>query len=222
MMEIDQKEIERYLGYRGIHASDPEITRMIEVCKEELLQEITPSSVYQSFPIIWNENGFCSFASILVDSRSLMRNLAGCTEVVMLAVTLGPGPDRLIRRAEVRNMLKACIYQAAGAAAVEAWCDEVNEKIRKEAEKRGLYARPRFSPGYGDFPLEVQRDFERILMMRKKTGIALTDSLLMTPTKSVTAVIGLSPEKKACHKAGCEECAMSQTCEYSRIRSTES
>ena len=195
---------------------------MIEVCKEELLQEITPSSVYQSFPIIWNENGFCSFASILVDSRSLMRNLAGCTEVVMLAVTLGPGPDRLIRRAEVRNMLKACIYQAAGAAAVEALCDEVNEQIRKEAEERGLYARPRFSPGYGDFPLEVQRDFERILMMRKKTGIALTDSLLMTPTKSVTAVIGLSPEKKACHKAGCEECAMSQTCEYSRIRSTES
>ena len=210
------------LGYRGIHASDPEITRMIEVCKEELLQEITPSSVYQSFPIIWNENGFCSFASILVDSRSLMRNLAGCTEVVMLAVTLGPGPDRLIRRAEVRNMLKACIYQAAGAAAVEALCDEVNEQIRKEAEERGLYARPRFSPGYGDFPLEVQRDFERILMMRKKTGIALTDSLLMTPTKSVTAVIGLSPEKKACHKAGCEECAMEETCEYSRIRSTES
>ena len=140
MLEIDQKEIERYLGYRGIHASDPEITRMIEVCKEELLQEITPSSVYQSFPIIWNENGFCSFAGILVDSRSLMRNLAGCTEVVMLAVTLGPGPDRLIRRAEVRNMLKACIYQAAGAAAVEALCDEVNEQIRKEAEADREYA----------------------------------------------------------------------------------
>ena len=100
--------------------------------------------------------------------------------------------------------------------AVEALCDEVNEKIRKEAEERGLYARPRFSPGYGDFPLEVQRDFERILMMRKKTGIALTDSLLMTPTKSVTAVIGLSPEKRPCHKAGCEECAMAKTCEYSR------
>jgi cobalamin-dependent methionine synthase I len=134
----------------------------------------------------------------------------------MLAVTIGPGADRLVKRSEIRDMLKAYTYQAVGAAAVEAWCDEVNERIKQEAADKGLYARPRFSPGYGDFPLEVQKDFERILEMPKSIGVSLSESLLMTPTKSITAVIGLSDKATDCHRAGCEECNMHETCEYSR------
>ena len=134
----------------------------------------------------------------------------------MMAVTIGPGPDRLVRRAELRDMLKAYTYQAVGAAMAEAWCEEVNDIIRKEAEEKGLFTRPRFSPGYGDFPLEVQKDFERILEMPKSIGVSLSESLLMTPTKSITAVVGLSKYRTDCHTAGCEECNMHETCEYSR------
>ena len=219
--ETDRREIERYLGYKGIHAADPQISAMIGLCMEDIRRESSPGAVCQTFPLVWEGEEACRFAGIRTVSRNLMRNLRGCEEVVLMAVTLGPGPDRLIRRAEVQNMLKACVYQAAGAAAVEAWCEDVNEKIRKEAEEKGLYTRPRFSPGYGDFPLEVQRDFERVLQMRKKIGIALTDSLLMTPTKSVTAVIGLSREKRPCHKQGCESCGMAGSCPFSRFRECE-
>ena len=81
---------------------------------------------------------------------------------------------------------------------------------------KGLHARPRFSPGYGDFPLEVQRDFERILEMPKTIGVTLSDSLLMTPTKSITAVIGLSEIDTNCEKSGCEQCAMAGKCAYFR------
>ena len=98
----------------------------------------------------------------------------------------------------------------------EAWCEEVNDVIRMEAEEKGLFTRPRFSPGYGDFPLEVQKDFERILEMPKSIGVSLSESLLMTPTKSITAVVGLSKYRTDCHTAGCEECNMHETCEYSR------
>ena len=146
----------------------------------------------------------------------LIRNLRGCSEIVLLAVTIGPEPDRLVRRAEIRNMLQAYCYQAVGAACVEAWCEEVNERIRLEAAEKELFTRPRFSPGYGDFPLTVQRDFERILEMPKKIGVSLSESLLMTPTKSITAVIGLSSVKTDCHRAGCEECNMAQSCAFSR------
>jgi cobalamin-dependent methionine synthase I len=121
-----------------------------------------------------------------------------------------------VKRAEIRDMLKAYTYQAVGAAMAEAWCDEVNEKIVTEAKERGLFTRPRFSPGYGDFPLEVQKDFEKILAMPKSIGVSLSESLLMTPTKSITAVIGLSDKATDCHRAGCEECSMHETCEYSR------
>ena len=214
-MEVNRKEVERYLGYRGLTTIDEKMQSVIEDCIREMGETMTPRCIYKTFPIEWNGES-CEFAGIRVELGNLTRNLKGCKEIVMLAVTIGPGADRLVKRSEIRDMLKAYTYQAVGAAAVEAWCDEVNERIKQEAADKELYARPRFSPGYGDFPLEVQKDFERILEMPKSIGVSLSESLLMTPTKSITAVIGLSDRATDCHRAGCEECNMHETCEYSR------
>ena len=214
-MEVNRKEVERYLGYRGLTTIDEKMQSVIEDCIREMEEAMTPRCIYKTFPIEWDGES-CEFAGIRVEPGNLTRNLKGCKEIVMLAVTIGPGADRLVKRSEIRDMLKAYTYQAVGAAAVEAWCDEVNERIKQEATDKELYARPRFSPGYGDFPLEVQKDFERILEMPKSIGVSLSESLLMTPTKSITAVIGLSDKATDCHRAGCEECNMHETCEYSR------
>ena len=214
-MEVNRKEVERYLGYRGLTTIDEKMQSVIEDCIREMEEAMTPRCIYKTFPIEWDGES-CEFAGIRVELGNLTRNLKGCKEIVMLAVTIGPGADRLVKRSEIRDMLKAYTYQAVGAAAVEAWCDEVNERIKQEAADKELYARPRFSPGYGDFPLEVQKDFERILEMPKSIGVSLSESLLMTPTKSITAVIGLSDKATDCHRAGCEECNMHETCEYSR------
>ena len=214
-MEVNRKEVERYLGYRGLTTIDEKMQSVIEDCIREMEEAMTPRCIYKTFPIEWDGES-CEFAGIRVEPGNLTRNLKGCKEIVMLAVTIGPGADRLVKRSEIRDMLKAYTYQAVGAAAVEAWCDEVNERIKQEPADKGLYTRPRFSPGYGDFPLEVQKDFERILEMPKSIGVSLSESLLMTPTKSITAVIGLSDRATDCHRAGCEECNMHETCEYSR------
>ncbi|SNU06149.1 Vitamin B12 dependent methionine synthase, activation domain [Lachnospiraceae bacterium] len=235
MISVNKNEVIRYLGYRGITEPDEHLNALIDECIKELQEKAVPRSVYRTFPIIWREvtgtegigtertsaeetsaDKMCEFAGIKVSSGNLLKNLKGCSEIVMLAVTIGPQADMLVRRSEVRDMLKAYTYQAVGAAMVEAWCDEINDRIVNEARERGLYARPRFSPGYGDFPLEVQKDFEKILDMPKSIGVTLSDSLLMTPTKSVTAVIGLSDKNMDCHRGGCEECNMHDTCEYSR------
>ena len=126
------------------------------------------------------------------------------------------GQDMLVKRAAVTSSAYASCCQAAGAAAIEAYCDLINDEIKAEYEAKGLYARPRFSPGYGDLALSHQKDWFRLLDITKNTGIELTDSLLMVPTKSVTAIIGLSPNKLPCIKQGCEACTMSQTCAFSR------
>ncbi|MBQ1290184.1 MAG: Vitamin B12 dependent methionine synthase activation subunit, partial [Lachnospiraceae bacterium] len=155
------------------------------------------------------------FGGMEVRSKGLARNLAGCREVCLLAATIGPGVDLLIRRAQVSAMSRAVIFQAAGAAMIEAYVDGLNEQIRQEARARGLFLRPRFSPGYGDFSLEHQTDFARVLEMQKTCGITLGSSLLMTPSKSVTAVIGLSGHGTDCREPGCEECT--HPCEYRRV-----
>jgi hypothetical protein len=159
---------------------------------------------------------------IRIESRALGKNLRGCEEICLMACTLGPGPDRLIRRASVTQMSRAVILQAASAAMIEDYCDAVNAGIREAAAERGLLTRPRFSPGYGDLPLELQEGISRILQMPKTIGVGLTDTLLMTPSKSVTAIIGLlRPEQAAdadadptCTMAGCRLCGARETCEY--------
>ena len=256
-MNVDKREIYRYLGYQG-RVPDENVLREVDRCLEELREAVTPRFVYRQYPIerfftdniekpfseeksgteflierLFSDNierpfsdekpgtELLSIAGMKIQSRSLCRNLRDCKSAYLMAATLGIGPDRLIARASVAKMSRAVILQAAAAAMIEAWCDEVNQKIIKEAEDQGLYCRPRFSPGYGDFSLEYQKDFAQILRIQKEIGVSLTQSLLMMPSKSVTAVIGLSPVKKECALHGCEVCSKAEECSFSRIKALE-
>lgn len=206
MIRADRKEVFRYLGYRG---QEPEtgVAEAVDSCIEELQAAAEPRYVRRVFPLEWVDGTHFRIEGMDVVSRNLSRNLSGCAEVCLMAATLGLGPDRLIQRAEaVGKMSRAVILQAAAAAMIESYSDAVNEEIRREAAEKGLFLRPRFSPGYGDFSLEHQTEFFRILEVQKKIGVTLTGSLLMMPSKSVTAVIGLSEENTHCMLQGCEAC----------------
>ena len=85
------------------------------------------------------------------------------------------------------------VYDAVGSALAESVCDEAEKMI-----KRNSKCRPRFSPGYGDFPLSVQRDVLSLVNAERLVGITLTDTNLMLPQKSITAVVGIS--KNEFHK----------------------
>ena len=119
------------------------------------------------------------------------------------------------RFTEARNQAKSEYDRLMEQAKKES--DKIIETARKEAEEEGYFLRPRFSPGYGDFPLEFQRNIGDLLQMAKNIGITLTDSLLMMPSKSVTAVIGCSKTNSNCKEAGCEVCNKSATCAFRRI-----
>lgn len=211
---IPVKEVYRYLGYRGI-TEDDRLDERIHACMDRLQAQSTPRSVWTNLSFTIDAPQL-QIGPLSFESRALSRNLRDCTQVIMMAATIGPGVDFLIRRAEAVSMVDAAIYQAAGAAMVEAWCDIVNEQIRKEQRTQGLYARPRFSPGYGDVPLSLQSGFASVLNMAGTCGISLSDSLLMSPSKSVTAFIGLGPVEERCPLAGCEVCNKAATCAYRR------
>ena len=123
-----------------------------------------------------------------------------------MAVTVGAEVDRLLARYGKLSVAKAVVMQAAAAAMVEAYCNELNAMWKKEYLEKGLYLRPRFSPGYGDFPLSAQKQILDGLEAGKRIGITLTEGYLMMPSKSVTAVIGVSRTPAACVIEGCEAC----------------
>ena len=157
-----------------------------------------------------------SFANISFSSRDLLRNMEGCTEICVLACTLGIQADRLIHKTELLSIHEAAILQACAAAMVEDYCNTINRDIQSEAEQRGMYCRPRYSPGYGDVPLALQKDIFQLLNLPKNLGMSLSESLLMIPTKSITAFIGLSPAAHKITQAQCDSCNMQDTCLYQR------
>ncbi len=207
MIRIDPKEVARYLSYRG-QQPDEAVGRLIESCIGEVNAAAVPRFICERFPLAFDEKTGFQAGALRFNSSSLRRNLAGCTEVFLFAATLGIAVDTLIRRAAMLNSAKGLVMQAAAAAAIEAVCDEENDKLRGQIAAEGLYLRPRFSPGYGDLSLDCQRDLLRVLQAQKRIGLTLKDSGLMVPVKSVTALIGISPVPTACHREGCEACGL--------------
>jgi len=214
--EALEREIFRYLGLRGTEP-EPAVRRAAQECLTELTGQLTPREVHRFFPLEREGEDTFRIEGVAFPSRSLARNLAGCREVCLMAATVGMAPDRLSARASAGGKVsRAVIVQAAGAALIEAWCDQVNETIRKEAAERGGFLRPRFSPGYGDLALSHQTELFRLLNVQKTIGVTLTESLLMMPSKSVTALIGVSAEDARCTPQGCEACGRAEGCAYHR------
>ena len=195
--------------------ADEKVSKLIEECVEELEAAVSPKSIYRVYPFSFLTEEELDFTVFRTESRSLSRNLKDCEQVILFAATLGTEADSLIRKYSKLQMSKAVTMQAAATAMLESYCDEINTELKETFEKKGLYLRPRFSPGYGDFPLERQRDITAVLETAKRIGIMLTDSLLMTPSKSVTAVMGVSRKPHRCEVRGWELCSKTD-CAYRR------
>lgn len=202
---MNVKETLRYLGYHGQEA-DSQVLALVEQCWKELEGAASPKSIYGEYPLGFFEEDGIDVYGFKTRSRALKKNLDGCVGVVMFAATLGTGVDMLLKRYGKLQMSKAVVIQAAAAAMLEDYCDEINEEIQMVYEKKMRFLRPRFSPGYGDFPIECQRDLIRVLDCARSIGLTLTEGCMMAPSKSVTAVIGAGRTVIRCHRQGCESC----------------
>lgn len=212
-MEWNEREILRYLGHRGQEIPD-NVKELIHACERELEQAAAPKAVWREYPFSMREH-LLDMTCLQTESRSLERNLRDCERVILFAATLGSQVDVLLQRYGKIQMSKAVVLQASSVAMLETFCDRENEKLKKAYLEQGWYLRPRFSPGYGDFPLECQRQIIPALELGKRIGVTLTDSLLMAPSKSVTAVIGASRLPGNCSVQGCEACGK-KDCVYHR------
>ena len=212
-MEWNEREILRYLGHRGQEIPE-NVEELIKECERELEQMASPRAMWKEYPLSIQDH-VLDMGFLQTRSKSLERNLRDCERVILFAATLGSKVDVLLHRYNMIQMSKAVVMQAASVAMLETFCDEKNQELKNSYEAKGWDLRPRFSPGYGDFPLECQREIAPALEMGKRIGINLTDTLLMMPSKSVTAVIGASRLPRNCTVQGCEVCAK-RDCAYRR------
>ena len=204
---IDKKEVFRYAGGKG------ELGDTVNSLMDECIQEASSAITGKACAILLSKQRLFDLLQGEEESLSLKKNLNGCEEVVIFAATIGSGIDTLIRRYGKISVAKSLFFQAIWAERIECVCNCLGSDLAQSHALHGKVVRPRFSPGYGDFSLSAQKILFRILNPEKHLGISLTDSLMILPSKSVTALMGIGNASIA--SKNCTDCNQTD-CQFKR------
>ena len=180
VVPINKIELQARVG-NGVDLNDS----VIQQCLHSFKENVTYRYAYVKVQFKC-ENGICYFDDEPVISSSLPRVFGDSKEVFLLSVTSGIGIDKLISKATIQNSTTSYFLDAVASAGIESYIDYVTKMICND-----LNVTKRFSPGYGDFPIEFQQYLLKRVSAKENLGIILSDDYLMIPTKSITAVIGI-------------------------------
>lgn len=211
LTEINRAEVLQYLGWRGSEIP-PEVAAQLEGCLDETLKVSEPRAVWKLFPT-------SALPEELLAGDDIRALLAESPRCVLLAATLGGALENAIRRAQVRDMTRALMLDCCGSSAIETVCDGAEAQIL-DTLGGGCFLTDRFSPGYGDLPLSVQPCLLRAVDAGRRIGLHLTPSGILTPRKSVTAVIGIAERPQPHRFRGCAYCSMFENCTYRKAGKT--
>lgn len=221
-MEIPQREVLRYLGYRN-QKLDQATARLIEECRAEAKALLRTGVVYRVYPIAREGDQIRLPATTLcLASKDLSRHLRHADRCVLLAATLGLALDQRIAAYARLDLTRAVVLDACATAAIEAFCDQVQAQLGAQAAREGYRLTTRYSPGYGDLSIVYQKAILEALQAYTRIGLTVTEDHLLLPRKSVTAFIGLekgeknTPEEKAETGGAHDRCRRcpDQTCQF--------
>lgn len=207
-MKYLRDEAIRYLGAKeGDH--DAEV--LTDLAYLQLRNEVRPKSCQQFFDcVVEAATVTLPSAQVCFKSQALAKHLQGCTKLAVMAATLGSNVDVALRRLTLTNVAQGAAAQAVAAALIESYCDDVQAEIALAAAP--LHLTQRFSPGYADWNLEDQCKLLMLLNCEKRIGLTLTEGYMLSPIKSVTAVVGLTASA-FCYTDKCKNCANIE-CEF--------
>jgi hypothetical protein len=215
-VEINREEVLRYLGHRN-QKLDDKLVETVEECVEEIKRIASPKYTFKTFfitsrePEINLENGLFE-----LPGKAISRHLTGSCECILMAATLGFEVDKKIRYYEKIDLAKAMVLDACATAYIEEVCDRLCKDIEKDGSAQGKSLTGRFSPGYGDLPIQIQKGFLNVLDAGKRIGLAASSANILMPRKSVTAVVGIVDGTCGKAQSGCSVCSKRNECAYKR------
>ena len=213
-------EVLRYLGAGVAEEVNETALKSLRQSARQMLDkldaQLIPKRLYRLFTLQHQPDGSIALLDhthqpVLTLTGTLAASLLrDCHQAALLLATLGTPFDAMLRTQQARDMAQAAILDACGNVLVEEACDLLEQEIHQQASD--LYLTDRFSPGYGDLPLSLQPGILRALDATRQAGVYLTESLLMNPSKTVTAILGLSHQPQGAKIRGCACCSLRNTC----------
>lgn len=209
--ELNKAEALRYMGHRG--EVPVNLKQLMESCEKKLLEVIRPAYIFKCFDIEFADEGVKVLnTSLVFKGNDIKNHLEGCSQAVLLCATVGADADRLIRLTEITDISAAFAMDALASAAIEQVCTKADEIIKNTFPES--FFTWRFSPGYGDFPIDIQSDFLAVMDAQKRIGLNVGSGNILIPRKSVTAVAGISDNPLPKKRRGCACCNMAEVCQY--------
>lgn len=212
-IEIKKEEVLRYLGYKGQEIDtnlDLKIDSLILESKNLFREKV----VFREFYIL-KEDGEIKLkdTNIKFKGKDIYKLLKDSDRCILIAATLGNDIEKKIRLYSKTDLTSSVILDACATAGVESLCDKLQENLKEEFLKENENFTFRYSPGYGDLSLSVQKDLIEILDCKRRLGLNLSDSFIMIPRKSVTAILGIT-KKEVKNKKSCKNCNNYDRCIY--------
>lgn len=211
LTEINRNEVLKYLRYRGGEVP-AEIEAQIQEGMAAVLKSTRPRYRFQAFDIDRADGLRLVGTSFALPGEDIADLLAACDRCILLAATLGNELESLLRRAQLTDMARAVILDACASSAIENVCNNIETEILEQLP--GMHLTDRFSPGYGDMPITVQREFCEVMDTARKIGLTVSESGIMIPRKSVTAIMGIADRPQPKRFRGCEHCGLFENCVF--------
>ncbi|MCD7891796.1 MAG: 5-methyltetrahydrofolate--homocysteine methyltransferase [Ruminococcus sp.] len=212
LTSISKSEAARYMGIKG--EPDSQIREILDRAEKTVRENVKPKYVYREAPISFTADGVkVEGMSAPLTGKDIVKHLSGCNEVIILVATLTGDADKLIRQTGINGMAEALAVDCLCSAAVEQVCNRAEEEIFSHTD--AAYRTWRFSPGYGDLPLKLNKDILVYLNAARRIGLTVTEDSLLIPSKSVMAIIGISDKPVQKGVRDCAVCNMRDRCAFS-------
>ncbi len=204
LKKIDAKETRRYAG---LAIADFNEQSIIDACNE-LLYTAEPHSCWEIYDYNNITHTVAASSPFIIEGSKIQEHLSHCQKAVILAATIGSNIEKIIEKTfQAGEYSHAMLLDAAATAAVEQTADNLEKNIEPVIAALGYKRIWRFSPGYGDWDISCQPEMIR-LANASAIGMNATSSMMLTPRKSITAVIGLIPQTDPFlpEKPSCADC----------------
>lgn len=220
-LSINKNEVLRYLGY---HKTKTHITSDINKMIDSLIDEchiwLKPKGIFKTIELSISNNKeiITSHENFCINASDVVNLFRGSDYLSILALTLGNTLDEKIASLfDQGEYTQATILDAIGSDGVEQLANKINGIIKQEAFRKGYHLTRRFSPGYGNWNIQAQKDLLDVLGT-SKIGIFMTESYMLNPQKSITAILGWKRVINDHHNYNpCNKC-LQQNCEYEEDR----
>lgn len=208
MIDINIKEVMRYMGC----TEDTPVSSELADTIEKIKKIITPRYTYKVFDVCVSDN-LTEFigTNFKIKSKDVATLLKKSKKCIILCATLGIDVDKAIGLYQATDMEKAVFADAIGSSAIETLCETATDQIKTQEIVKNLTIR--FSPGYGDFDISYQKDILNLTDAYKKIGLTASSSMMLTPLKSVTAIMGIT-DKPYMTTYNCGSCNLKETCQF--------